>query len=54
MAYSKKNQSFTKINKYLITLNNNSINNNYKQIKKNSINNYKTYRIKKNIERKYY
>ena len=49
MAYSKKNQSFTKINKYLISLNNNnnSINNNYKQIKKNNINNYNEYTIKK-------
>ena len=48
MACSKKNQSFTKTNKYLISLNNNSIiNNNYKQIKKNSINNYNTYTTKK-------
>ena len=45
MAYSKKNQSFTKINKYLINLNNN---NNYKQIKKNNnLNNYNTYTTKK-------
>ena len=47
MAYSKKNQSFTKINKYLINLNNNSINNNYKQIRKNNINSYNTYTTKK-------
>ena len=47
MAYSKKNQSFTKINKYLINLNNNSINNNYKQIRKNNINGYNTYTTKK-------
>ena len=57
MAYSKKNQSFNKkINKYLISLNNNNnngvnnnINNsNYKQIKKtNDNNNYATYATKK-------
>ena len=48
MAYSKKNQSFTKINKYLISLNNNNnINNNYKQIRKNNINSYNTYTTKK-------
>ena len=59
IAYSKKNQSFNKkINKYLISLNNNNnssgINNNnlnntnYKQIKKtNDYNNYATYATKK-------
>ena len=57
MAYSKKNQSFSKkINKYLVNLNNNNNTNgnnninhtNYKQIKKtNDYNNYATYATKK-------
>ena len=47
VAYSKKNQSFTKINKYLTSLNNNNSNiSNYKQ-KKDIINNYPTYTSKK-------
>ena len=46
MAYSKKNQSFTKINKYLITLNNNNTNN--KPIKKTiNFDNYQTFANKK-------
>ena len=46
MAYSKKNQSFTKINKYLITINNN--NTNSKPIKKTiNFDNYQTYGNKK-------
>ena len=46
MAYSKKNQSFTKINKYLITLNNN--NTHTKPIKKTiNFDNYQTYTNKK-------
>ena len=44
IAYSKKNQSFTKINKYLITLNNN---NNSKPLNKNNFDNYQTYTNKK-------
>ena len=45
MSFSKKNQSFTKINKYLISLNNNY---NYKQIRKNNnLNNYNSYTTKK-------
>ena len=48
VAYSKKNQSFTKINKYLINLNssNNANNSNYKQ-KRNMFNNYPSYATKK-------
>jgi len=47
IAYTKKNQSFTKINKYLIILNNNNnTNNNYKQ-KRNNVNNYPAYTSKK-------
>ena len=54
IAYSKKNQSFTKINKYLISLNNNNgnngNNNNFKQIKKinnNLMNNFTAISTKK-------
>ena len=53
IAYSKKKQSFPKVNKYLINLNNSNNynnNNNYKQVKKNINFNYNSYTTKKTSE----